>query len=179
MFNKDIKEDVGKLSQSVDELKDLHKNHSEQINELTKAFNDMSKLNSDFNKTIKEEIAKISELKKSFETELNSFVFLKEKIKKELVENFKENIKKEFNSLNEESIKHFELKKDINESANLLKNFNNNITKLNIISNSIKEADFELSKHFENIENTNRDKVELMKDVDRLRGILAKYKRER
>jgi len=104
---------------------------------------------------------------------------LKEKIKKELIENFKENIKKEFNSLNEESIKHFELKKDINESANLLKNFNNNITKLNTISNSIKEADFELAKHFENIENTNRDKVELMKEVDRLRGILAKYKRDR
>lgn|SRR3989344_4796565 len=179
MFNKDIKEDVGKLIQRVEELKDLHKEHSEKISQLSLHFGSMNKSNSEFSKTIKDEIEKISEIKKSFETELNSFVFLKEKIKKELIENFKENIKKEFNSLNEESIKHFELKKDINESANLLKNFNNNITKLNTISNSIKEADFELAKHFENIENTNRDKVELMKEVDRLRGILAKYKRDR
>jgi len=179
MFNKDVKEDVGKLSQSIDELKNSHKEHSEKINGLTDAFNKMSKMNSDYNKSISVEIEKIVELKKSFETELNSFVFLKDKIKKELIENFKDNIKKEFNSLNEESIKHFELKKDINESANLLKNFNNNVIKLNNISNSIKEADFELSKHFANMENTNRDKVELMKEVDRLRGILAKYKRER
>ncbi len=179
MFNKNVKEDIGKLSQSVDELKASHKEHSNKISGLTEAFNKMGKINSDFNKSISAEIEKIAELKKSFETELNSFNFLKDRIKKELIENFKDNIKREFNSLNEESIKHFELKKDINESANLLKNFNTNISKLNTISNSIKEADFELAKHFENIENTNRDKVELMKEVDRLRGILAKYKRER
>ena len=179
MFNKDLKDDVSELSKNIEELKDLHKNHSEKIELLSQHFENMNKTNSDFNKTIKEELGKISEIKKSFETELNSFIFLKDKIKKELIENFKENIKKEFNTLNEESIKHFELKKDINESANLLKNFNNNINKLNTISNSIKEADFELVKHFKNVENTNRDKVELMKEVDRLRGILAKYKRGR
>ncbi|MBW3014196.1 hypothetical protein KY335_03045 [Candidatus Woesearchaeota archaeon] len=49
--------------------------------------------------------------------------------------------------------------------------------KLNEISNEIKKADFELSKHFQNIEKADSEKIRLVREIDKLQSLIARERR--
>ncbi|MCK4670579.1 MAG: hypothetical protein KAT43_05240 [Nanoarchaeota archaeon] len=160
-FDQKLAQTKDAMSTIIDQVANLESNKESSLYE--------------FKKTMEE----IKDLKQKLETNVNALVFLKDNIKKNLVSDLKTQVEKEVKAIHSETIRYFELKKDINESALLLKNFNQNIVKLNDISQEIKKADFELNKHFQNMKAADSEKLNLAREVDRLQGLIARERRRR
>ncbi|MBW3013263.1 hypothetical protein KY325_04960 [Candidatus Woesearchaeota archaeon] len=178
----ELKEQILKLESSISSLNkridELEENHKTGFNTIIDQIQNLESNKESAMSEFKETLSEISKIKNKLETNTNALILVKDNIKNNLLNDMKTEIEKEVKAINEETVKYFELKKDINESANLLLNFKNHIVKLNQLVEKINPADFELDKHFKNIEDQNKEKLRLMQEIDRLQGLIARERRK-
>lgn len=180
----EVQENLASLHTAVDQINARLDTFDRQLSETKDAMctiiDQVSKLESNKDSSLHEfktTMEEIKDLKQRLETNINAIAFLKDQAKKNLVSDLKNQIQKEAKAINDETVRYFELKKDITESASLLRDFNSNVSKLNEISKEIKKADFELSRHFQNIERADAEKIRLARELDKLKSLIARERR--
>ncbi|MBD3259805.1 hypothetical protein GF371_04220 [Candidatus Woesearchaeota archaeon] len=179
----ELKELVLKLESSISafnqRLDRLEENHKTGFNTVIDQIQVLETSKDSALSDFKQSLSEINKLKNKLETSTNALILIKDNIKNNLINDMKKEIEKEVKAINDETVKYFELKKDINESANLLLNFKNHVVKLNLLAEKINPADFELEKYFKNMENQNKEKLRLMQEIDRLQSLVARERRKR
>jgi len=167
---------VQKLSEEFDESKKEIKNHSKQIKELK---DNQEKSIKDLEKTIQSLNKNNYELRK----EIDTFKLSKANLHNHAVNELKKSLKEAADSLKNEKADYNKAQKAINElTENISKNyevFSKEIQRLVNVSNKIKEADFELTKHAKNLDRYENEKLKFIREIDKLETMIARMKRNR
>ena len=166
-------------------VEELGINTTDSLNEL-KSLKDEIKQISGIIKTIKTDSEKTNiSLKHIFEDlrdQINDFKIIKGQLAKKLFENMKKELQENMSS----SFEH--LKTDVNQFNSLkikmesvcsqVDNLEAEIKKFNEIAKNIKQQDFCLTKYAKKLESQDREKLNLMKQIDSLQRLLGKERRQ-
>jgi predicted nucleic acid-binding Zn-ribbon protein len=178
----ELKEDIAKLASSIQALNQrmdgIEENHRTGFNTVVDQIQQLESNKESALSEFKDALSDINKLKNKLETNINALILIKDNIKNNLIDDMKKEIEKEVKAINDETVKYFELKKDINEASNILLDFKGHVVKLNQISEQIKSADFQLGKYYKNIEDSNAEKLKLMQEVDKMRGLVSRERRK-
>ena len=178
----ELKEEIVKLASSIQALNQridsIEENHKSGFNTVVDQIQQLETNKESALSDFKDALSDINKLKNKLETNTNALILIKDNVKNNLIDDMKKEIEKEVKAINDETVKYFELKKDINEASTILIDFKSHVARLNQISEHIKSADFELGKYYKNIEDSNADKLRLMQEVDKMRGLVSRERRK-
>ena len=178
----ELKEQITKLDSSISALNNrldtIEENHKAGFNTVVDQIQQLETNKESALSEFRDSLGDINNLKNKLETNTNALILIKDNIKNNLINDMKKEIEKEVKVINDETVKYFELKKDINDASKILIDFKGHVIKLNQISEYIKSADFELGKYYKNIEESNSEKLRLMQEVDKMRGLVSRERRK-
>ena len=169
-----ISKNIENNNRTVSELKD-------ELSSLKKELQENKKLQDEFLKNFKENIAIIKNLREDFGKELVEFKLLKGQLQRKILDKFEEELQKDL-EVNRESLKkdtedYNELRKKVAEILSRLNLTTEEISKFIEISRSIKKEDFELTKFARNLIEMDKEKLELMRKIDTLERLVSKIRR--
>ena len=155
-----LKESNEELTQELDDSRNNLKALSEQLSFLTETF---KQINSEFRSELSDTKLFLSKTKKDLvndlTTEFSQEMQARTKSITEDLESFRE-LKTQINALSEDSLT---MKTEIAKFIN--------------IAQTVKKADFDLSKYAQILEDGNKEKLELRRKVDSLERFIAKQRR--
>tara|TARA_Y100000310_G_scaffold216625_1_gene217701 strand:+ start:1553 stop:2128 length:576 start_codon:yes stop_codon:yes gene_type:complete len=174
-ITKDIesnKETIDSLTSSITQLK----SESLELKEkLSGAVENQNVLISNF----KRESAAIEELKEKLENDISDFRLIKNQMPEKIFEQLKEELEPHIEGLRS-NVKTFnELKSELSKSSEQVDELNSELSKFVKISKNIKAEDFELVKHARMLEKNDKEKLELVRENERLKTLIARERRRR
>ncbi|MDP7141167.1 MAG: hypothetical protein QF362_03755 [Candidatus Woesearchaeota archaeon] len=166
------KESITSLTNSITNLKS---ESSELKEKLSNAIEDQAAFISNF----KESSETIEELKEKFENEISDFRLIKNQLPEKIFDQLKEELEPHIESLRT-NVKTFnELKSELTKTSEEVNDLNSELTKFINISNNIKAEDFELAKHTKTLEKNDKEKLELVRENEQLKTLIARERRRR
>jgi len=178
----ELRQRIEKLGSGISALNNrldsIEENHKAGFNTVVDQIQQLETNKDSALSEFKDALGDINKLKNKLETNTNALILIKDNIKNNLINDMKKEIEKEVKAINDETVKYFELKKDINDASKILIDFKGHVIKLNHISEHITSADFELGKYYKNIEESNSEKLRLMQEVDKMRSLVSRERRK-
>jgi len=139
-------------------------------------------LNTENNKALRQ-IKNDTGALKNFKDELKKELYEFKLFKKEIKKKFSEQIEKDISTIRESMKKDVsgfnDTKNKLDLKLNQVEKLDQEIKKLTTITKGINAADFELSKHKKNLDNNEKEKLELLRKIDNLERLVAKLRRGR
>jgi chromosome segregation ATPase len=165
---------VKEHSKSVEQLK-------ETVSALQTSMHEMKSNNEEFAKLFSQNLNIINTSKEELKKEIYDFKLLKTQMQKKLLEKFETelgnhlciNSEKLQNDLNEYN----QLKDKVSSTITNIEGLSLEINKFSDISKSIKKEDFELTQFNKQMQDTDKEKLELMRKIDNLERLIAKMRR--
>lgn len=104
---------------------------------------------------------------------------LKSKVMDELIDGFRDEMRKETSKIASDVTRFNELKDELSIIVTKFKSVESEIDKFKLIAQQIKTADFQLQRHARELEKNDSEKLKLMQENDNLKRLLAKERRGR
>ena len=185
MFNN--KKEINQLRQELtDHLvnlsTDLNKklqNHENSLTNLYELIKELKQNNINSEEKVKQELEEIDNIKSNFETALNRINSTSKNIEETAAINVREVAEKEIESIQRNSKQFRNLEKDIRSIVEKINVLQLEISKFISISQQIKLVDFSLKTYKEEISKTEKERINLINENERLKSIMAKMKRNR
>ena len=184
MFNtKQINELKEELNKSIEDLKNntnakLDEN-SNTIKEIYSSISELKEDNAESAEKIRSELEEINTLKAEFETALRRLGSTSRNIEDNIAAEVKEIAEKEIEAIKTSSKRFKNVEEEL---ANLLARINNlqlELSKFVSISQQIKLVDFTLEKHYEDMNKSEKERIQLINENERLKSLMARMKRSR
>lgn len=187
MFDK-IK-DLMKIKESIDEINsklDLTASELSSLKKEIKSLSEESIILKNNQKELflnfKENFDIIKNIREDLEKETYNFKLLQNHLQSRILDKFeteiRENITKNIEKLKTDVSNFNKLKENISDIALNFQEFKDAITNLTQISKKLKPQDFELSKFADKIFETDKEKLNLMKEIDTLQRLISKIRRD-
>jgi len=122
-------------------------------------------------------LRKITALSNEFERSLDSFNNIKNRIDDTLLRKITEVTDVEISAIRKKMQEFNNIEKEFKALVSDVSNLKSKIQEFNNISANIKEVDFTLHKHARDLESADRRKLELEKENENLKSIMAKMQR--
>jgi len=182
--------DLMQIKELIDETNKKVESHSNDVNSLKEQ---LTVLNSElgeikghqkeFLTNFKDNLNIIGESKESLKKEVYDFKLLKAQTQKNILEKFEQELSSEL-KVNSEKLKndlneYNKLKEQTANTLNEIKNLSTEINKFKEISQNIKKGDFELVKFANQLQEADKEKLNLMKKIDTLERLISKMRRQR
>jgi len=166
-------DDINTISnQNHNEIKVLKTNFSNEFGFLK---DQVLKISYELTKELKIINEESSRLKKC----VNSFDSIKNRVDSMLMDKLNKLVDVEIKAVKEKFLEIDSVEKNYKSLIDELSKLESNIQKFNNISSNIKEVDFTLNKHMNDISQVEKKKILLEQENDRLKSIMAKMKRNR
>lgn len=179
----DVEENLQELKKEIQNSSDKLKEQSNAVEEIGKQFSAFSTQSSSYINQLKTDIGSVSQIKDELQNELTDFKLLKTHLRKniaeELTKEFREELIVHADRIKTDVKSYNDLKQNLTAIANELLVLKAEISKFNNISKSIKETDFELAKHAKNLQDSNNEKLELMRKIDTLQRLISFERRKK
>ncbi|MBI2656358.1 hypothetical protein HYX03_01310 [Candidatus Woesearchaeota archaeon] len=176
-----VKEEIDVINRNVEENNRIISELKEDLNSLKKDLSENNKLQDDFLKNFRENIAVIKNLREDFGKELYEFKLLKGQLQRKILDKFEEELQKDLEvnreALGKDAQDYNELRKKVAEILSRLNLTSEEINKFIEISKSIRKEDFELTKFARHLLEMDREKLELMRKIDTLERLVSKIRR--
>ena len=177
-----IKEDVDLINSNIQESNKIISELKNELTELKNQLSETRKLQQDFLKNFREDLAVIKDLREDFSKELVEFKLLKGQLQRKILDKFEEELAKDL-QVNRESLKkdtedYNDLRKKVAEILSRLNLTTDEIAKFIEISRNIKKEDFELTRFARQLTYMDREKLELMRKIDTLERLVSKIRRK-
>ena len=174
-----IRNNVTHTSNSVDSLKTEVEALKHQINSNISEINNK---HTELFKNFGEDINIIKEIRHEFEKELFQFQLLKTQLQKKLMEKFEEELGKELKiqmeTLKSDSESYNNLKENLAKVSEKVNILSEEINKFIMISSNIRKEDFELTRFANKLQESDREKLDLMQKIDALERLVSKIRRQ-
>jgi chromosome segregation ATPase len=174
-----IKDLIDDISKKVKEQEKAVVKSNEEVIEFKKQIIELNKENSKALKSIKKDSESIKSFKEDLKNELYDFKLFKKEIQEKFIEKIDSDIGSIKNTMKKDVSDFNETKKKLDLKLGKIEKLDNEINKLTSISKNIKVADFDLVKHKKNLDNNEKEKLELLNKIDNLERLCAKFKRRR
>ena len=164
---------------------DMENNHSalketnELLNQMITEFKSFKRGEEDHVKRMEEQVYGIEKSRDDFEGAITNFDSLRKRIENMVTERLIEVVNKEIASITAKSKKFSDVEEDFSKLAEEVKFLKEELAKFNRISQGIKEVDFTLKKHANELELADKEKLRLMREMDNLQTIMARMKRNK
>src|SRR3989344_1253915 len=181
-------EPLKKISETYDSLKnELDKVHQSLQTSLTSVDARIAALETTFGvmhvqkaaeyEYVSQHLALITKTREDVEKSTRSFTDVQRKIERVVDEQIGAAITSAIALLKLDSGKYDSAKKEIERSAALLAQMNEELAKFHAISREIKQGDFQLVKYAKELQASDSERVKLMKEIDDLQRMVAKMRR--
>lgn len=176
------------IKELIDSINKNVESHSNDVNSLkdelvglNKGLLEVKGSQTEFLSNFKDNLGMINECKESLRKEIYDFKLLKAQMQKNIMEKFEEELSKEL-KVNSEKLKndlneYNKLKEQMVSMVEKLKIVSLEINKFSEVSKNIKKEDFELSQFHKQIQEADKEKLELMKKIDTLERLISKMRR--
>ena len=185
---KKAKEELDTLSKTVEQQT---KENTQVANALKaqeakiqkqQAFLDKSSLeNKALQAALKEELAIFKQFNKQTQAELHNLKTLKVEIKENITSNFNQQLTKSLkqieNTVTIDTSKIDELSNKLKEFKEELKAAKATIHQFQAVAKTLEETDFKIKEHAKALQSSDQEKLKLLKRIDELESMMAKFKR--
>lgn len=183
-----IKESLDELNKKVDGeinqfllLKNENESFREDIQSIKKDLQEIQEGHASYLNELKKAMHNVKELKEDLESEIADFKVIRTKLNNDILNNltveFKNEFAKSLSKLDADIEKFNHLKKSLASVTPKIEEALVELHKFHAISKQIKETDFTLEKHGKALEDSNREKIELMKKIDALERLISRERR--
>ena len=189
MFNKkeleEIKEQVDLLSKEIhgkfeQHQKNLlsHNAHTNTIfNQIQTNISELQRKNFYFTDTFEEQVQKFKTLGDKLKSTIESFKLLENVASKKLMEEMQVSIENEIKNLSHTSNKYKELEEKLSATQKRLVKIEDQLDRFLELAGKIKESDFELSRYANELRRNDKEKLELMRENEKLKTLIARERR--
>lgn len=182
--NKELIEIKKELNELKKKFNDDNKTQISETNEIKKELThikkELEKLSGKYEQKIpelSEELKKLAKLNNTFESRVNSLKTIEKNIGKEFIDKTEKKINEKFQFLDNINNKYKILEKELKSTTNQISNVNTQIDRLITISKSIKERDFDLVNFARELQKEQKEKIELIKENERIKKAIAHKRR--
>ena len=178
-----IKELIDEINQKVDSHSQDVNSLKQELTTLTSQLSEIKGHQSEFLTNFKNNLDIIKESKESLKKEVYDFKLLKAQTQRNILEKFEQELGKEL-KLNSEKLKndmneYNSLKEQMASMIGKIKTTSLEIGKFTEISQNIKKEDFELNKFANQLLESDKEKLNLMRKIDSLERLISKMRRQR
>ncbi len=176
-----IKDEVDGLKSKMDAQSASFESFSREAAKLCDNLQSLRNTQSQLLEEMKGSMGMFSEVREDLSKEVYDFKLLKAQLQKKLLDKFEEELKQEL-KLNVESVRkdltsYEEMKNSIKEMLKKMELTKQEMGKWLEISANIKASDFELHKFARQLQNTDQEKLELMRKIDIMERLVSKMRR--
>ena len=176
---KTIEESVLKVQETLDK----HNEHSVSVGGVIKQYAQdtvqVKLVQKAFSEHIEEEMSKVVDVISGFEKSMASFDNVKNRLDTLLYDKINEFIDRELASIRKKLGVFDDVEDRFKALVGEVTALKMELAKFNAIAGNIKEVDFSLHKHAKELELQDKTKIDLERENDRLKSIMAKMKRQR
>lgn len=190
---KDVMETSRKLeelSAQVNDNKSAVSGYSREMelfrNELRELKTEIQRFSSEasrFSETAFLQLNGVRKTNEDLKSEVYDFKMLKSDLKSrvvtELLDGFRDEMRKETSKIATDVTRFNELKNELSVIVTKFKSVEDEIAKFHTIAQQVKEADFSLARYARELEKNDKEKLQLMRENDNLKHLLAKERRVR
>lgn len=181
MFNK---EELNKIQSRLEELDKKYNDSIKQIQEfqeqkfknLEETFSQLKEKQFFYFEEFEKSLTAFNDMNLKYKKEFDAFNVIKNNLTTKTLEKMEKEMKEvlaiHFIKLETEKKRFDELAKDIEKAKEEIK-------KLVLISEKVKDADFNLAKHAQELRLNDSEKLKLMKQIDDLQSLIAKMRQGR
>ncbi|MBT3465424.1 hypothetical protein HOD20_04930 [archaeon] len=126
-----------------------------------------------------EELTELKKLNSDLKKSIASFNILQDKSRKKIFEDFSISMKKQIDTLSHTTKEYKDLENHILVLNKKIDDASKEIIKFSTIAKNIKKEDFMLNKHHKNLEQNDKEKLRLQNEVENLKRMIAKERRNR
>jgi hypothetical protein len=167
-FDKHSKETSQKLS-----------SQDEKIASILDSVNRLQEKTSVFGQKLDEETRKFIEYNDAFRKRIDSLKILEDKISKKLLDDAVAEIKSQVQSLFTTTKEYQKLESDLKLISQSVSSIKPDIDKLHQIAGNLKPADFIMSEFAKRVTQADQEKLNLMRENERLKMIISKERRNK
>ena len=184
MFNNkeitELKEEMTtQLSNLSSTFNQMMQSNENAMSNLKNAIAELKDKNESVTVEIRKDLADINNIKSEFQQALNRINSVSRNIEETASMNVKEVADKEIESIKASSKQFRGLESELNELVEKVNEIQLELSKFISISQQIKLVDFSLQKHQEEMSKTEKERLDLRNENERLKSIMAKMKRGR
>ena len=184
MFNKkeisELKEEItSQLSTLNSNINQRLQNNENTLSNVKNALIELKENNQAVTSEIKKDLAEINSVKSAFESALNRINSVSRNIEETASLSVKEVAEKEIESIRISSKQFRNLQEELNELVSSVNEIQLELSKFISISQQIKLVDFTLQKHEQEMSKSEKERIDLINENERLKSIMAKMKRSR
>jgi len=165
---------VKEHSKSVEQLK-------ETVSALQTSMHEIKSNNDEFVKLFSQNLDIIHTSKEELKKEVYDFKLLKTQMQKKLLEKFETELGNHLcissDKLRNDLDEYNKLKEKVSSTISNIESLSSEINKFSDISKNIKKEDFELTQFNKQMQDADKEKLELMRKIDNLERLIAKMRR--
>jgi len=151
---------------------------SEGVTEVKSALTQTNEEKQEASNKIEKEVTKISETNEVLERAIRSFKDLQHRIQLHSFEKINEGIQRSVETLKKDTEKYSDAKLELQEVIERMNDLKNEIIKFTTISRKISETDYDLTKFTNKVNEQDKEKLRLMKEVDSLQRLVGSLRRK-
>lgn len=179
-FSKKINQSIERIEKSIEASGNnfnslIEKKHSDVLDKIR----DVDERNSFLGKELEKEISKFKRLNENLKKRVDSLRILENWLRENFIKEVKSEMSNKMDFLDQTTADYNKFRDSLLNTKSKLMKIEEEIAKFLHISNSIKQADFELSKYAREIEKEDREKLRLMRENENLKHIISKERRSR
>ncbi|MBT3407173.1 hypothetical protein HN415_00660, partial [Candidatus Woesearchaeota archaeon] len=172
-----IKDLIDDLTSKIQNQEKAITKSNEEVVEFKNQIIELNIENSKALKNIKNNTESIKDFKEDLKKELYEFKLFKKDIQNKFIEKIDSDISTIKNSMKKDVAEFNETKKNLDLKLNKIEKLDDEIVKLTNITKKLNAADFNLVNHKKNLDNNEKEKLELLNKIDNLERLCAKFKR--
>jgi DNA repair exonuclease SbcCD ATPase subunit len=183
---KELEELHDKIKDAQRDMKHVSRHNAEQkeiVSKLCKEVKAIGSVQKEIVEQLKEATEQMLLASKDFEKAATDIALIRPALEKKMLENFSKTIEQELATTTNKIYAQaagFNATKDVfKEHIRLSQDAVRELEKFTAISKQLKETDFKLATHTQEIEKNNTEKLRLMKRIDDLERMLAKMKQRK
>jgi len=172
-----LKEAVDALTKQSKELEEANNKSCAAFEEVKEQLSELKTHNSKLLAQAKSDVDEMKSLRQSLQQELYDFRLFKKELKKDMLGKAEKEFS-EAKDLMEGEVSAFnEAKRKIDLKLNSIDKLDSEIRRLAEVTKNIKAQDFELVRHKKDMDILNKEKLELLRKIDSLERLVARYRR--
>lgn len=183
---KELEELHDKIKDAQRDMKHVSRHNAEQkeiVSKLCKEVKAIGSVQKEIVEQLKEATEQMLLASKDFEKAATDIALIRPALEKKMLENFSKTIEQELATTTNKIYAQaagFNATKDVfKEHIRVSQDAIKELEKFTVISKRLKETDFKLTTHAQEIEKNNTEKLRLMKRIDDLERMLAKMKQRK
>jgi chromosome segregation ATPase len=174
-----IKKEIKAFRKNVDELRGTLDMFHSEINRMKES----QIKNCDIIDETRKSVQDIHILAEDFKKEIYDFKIMKTQMQKEIMQRFESELQSELRTqignLKDTQERYETLKNNVSIVSQNVTVLMDEVIRFKEIAKYIKDSDFHLNKYYRNLEESDKEKIRLLKKIDNLERMVAKMRRSR